>query len=104
MLTAIFKLLVTLFALVLIVVGLILTPSPLPFGLIIVALGLSLLVAVAPDLVRWLRGRWRWFDRRMHDLEDRLPEFMSRPLRRTDIDHDADDGHTADNDRRGDEA
>lgn len=67
----------------LILVGIALTPSPVPFGLIIIALGLSLVVWSAPGAVRWVRRRWRWFDRRMTSLEQTLPEWLARPLRRS---------------------
>ncbi|MEL6362114.1 MAG: hypothetical protein AAFR21_13635 [Pseudomonadota bacterium] len=84
---AIFKFAVTLLALVFIVIGIIVTPSPIPFGIVLIALGFMLLVAVAPDFVRWLRRHSRWFDKRMHWLEDRLPQFMAKHLRRTDYVH-----------------
>ena len=46
----IFKFAVAVFAWLLIVVGVILTPSPIPFGIIFIAIGLALMVAVAPDV------------------------------------------------------
>jgi hypothetical protein len=86
-----FRVAVTIFALALIAFGLIWTLSPIPFGFVIVALGLLLLIAVAPAEIRWLRRRWRWFDRLMHRLEARLPEWIAKRLRVTDYEHDEDD-------------
>ena len=91
MLLAIFRFSVAIFALFLIGLGLLLTPSPIPFGIVIIAIGLALLVTSAPGFVRAMRKRWRWLDARMHWLEDRLPEFMAKRLRASDYDHDADD-------------
>lgn len=83
----VFRVAVTAFALFLIVFGLIWTISPIPFGIIIVALGFFLLVTVAPAEIRWVRRRWRWFDRMMHKLETRLPEWIAKRLRASDYDH-----------------
>ncbi len=82
---AMFKGVVTLFALLLIAIGIVVTPSPIPFGIIFIALGFLLLVAVAPDLVRWLRRRWRWFDRQMKKLEKKLPRWLAKQLRKSEV-------------------
>lgn len=87
----IFRIAVTVFAVLLIAFGLVVTISPIPFGFVIVAVGFLLFVSVAPAEVRWLRKRWRWFDRAMHGLEKRLPEWIARRLRVTDYDHSEDD-------------
>lgn len=84
----IFRIAVTAFAVLLILFGAIWTLSPIPFGFIFLILGFLLLVAAAPGEVRWLRKRWRSFDRAMHGLEKRLPEWIARRLRATDDDHD----------------
>jgi membrane protein YdbS with pleckstrin-like domain len=88
---AIFKALVTLFALLLIAIGILVTPSPIPFGIVFIAIGFLLLVAVAPDMVRWLRRRWRWFDRQMKKLEKKLPEWIAKQLRKSDVERNDDD-------------
>lgn len=88
---AIFKMVVTLFALLLIAIGILVMPSPIPFGVIFIAIGFLLLVAVAPDLVRWLRRRWRWFDRQVKKLEEKLPEWIAKQLRKSDVERDEDD-------------
>jgi hypothetical protein len=38
-----------------------------------------------------MRRRWRWFDRAMHRLEERLPEWIAKRLRISDYDHDEDE-------------
>ena len=87
----IFRTAVMIFALLLIGFGLVVTISPIPFGFVIVAIGFLLFVSVAPAEVRWLRKRWRWFDKAMHGLEKRLPEWIAKRLRVSDYDHSTDD-------------
>lgn len=84
---AVFKFAVAVFAVILILVGAIITPTPIPFGVVFMAIGFLLLAAVAPAFVRWLRRRMRWFDRLIHWLEKRLPEWIARPLRESDFEH-----------------
>jgi len=84
---AMFKFAVAVFALLLILIGLIVMPTPLPFGIIFVILGVLLLAAVAPAAVRGLRRRFRWFDRFMHWAERNLPEWLARRLRESDYEH-----------------
>ena len=84
----IFRLAVSLFAILLILFGLIWTISPIPFGIVFLILGFMLLLFAAPGEIRWLRKRWRWFDRAMHGLEKRLPKWIAKRLRETDYEHD----------------
>lgn len=86
----VFRLAVSLFAILLILFGLVWTISPIPFGIIFLILGFMLLLSAAPGEIRWLRRRWRWFDRAMHSLEKRLPEWIAKRLRATDHEHDTD--------------
>lgn len=90
----VFRLAISAFALLLIGFGVVLTISPIPFGFIIVIIGFLLFVAVAPAEVRWLRRRCRWFDRAMHRLEKRLPEWIAKRLRVTDYDHEEENRET----------
>lgn len=83
-----FRIAVGAFAVLLMLVGLILAPSPIPLGIIIFLIGFFLLVSVAPAFVRSVRKRWRWFDRQIHHLENVLPEWMAEPLRASDYVHD----------------
>lgn len=89
LLLAVFRFAVAVFAVVMIIAGLVLMPSPIPFGIVFVSLGFILLALVAPSAIRFMR-RWRPFDRLMHWLERHLPEWLAEKLRKTDIDHDDD--------------
>lgn len=89
----VFGIAVSVFALLLIGFGAVLTISPIPFGFVLVMMGFLLFVTVAPAEVRWLRKRWRWFERMMHRLEKRLPEWIAKRLRQSDYDHEDEDGH-----------
>lgn len=91
MFVAIFRSLVAVFGVILILIGIPLTPSPIPFGLLIIALGLALLIWAAPGAVRGVRRRWRWFDRQMDRLENVLPPYFARLIRRSDVDQDDDE-------------
>lgn len=80
-----FKFLVTIFAIILIFAGIVLTPTPAPFGIILILIGFLLLAAVSPDMMRWLRRRWRWLDRQLIKLERILPRWLARQLRKSDV-------------------
>ncbi len=80
-----FKFLVTLFAIVLILVGIVMTPTPIPFGIVLIIFGFFLLAAVSPDMMRWLRRRWRWLDNQLIKLERKLPGWLARQLRKSGI-------------------
>ena len=82
-LASLFKFLVAAFGVLLIVIGIIVAPSPIPFGIIFILLGFFLLTAAAPDFVRWVRRHWRWMDRKLLGLEKRLPKWLARQLRRS---------------------
>ncbi|MEM9263857.1 MAG: hypothetical protein AAGA22_09785 [Pseudomonadota bacterium] len=90
MLLGLFKAIVAAFGVVLILIGIPLTPSPIPFGIVFIALGLSLLVWASPSAVRWLRRRWGWFDRQMRRLEQMLPDSLAKYLKKSDLDSDDD--------------
>jgi hypothetical protein len=95
LLLGLFRFAVALFAIAMILLGAVLTPSPLPFGIVLIVLGLLLLATVAPAFVRFLRKTFRWFDKAMHWLEDHLPAFIARPLKVTDFEHPEDDEYGA---------
>ena len=84
----VFKIAVSIFALLLMGFGVVLTISPIPFGVILVIIGFLLFVVAAPEQVRWLRKHWRWFDRAMHRLENRMPKWIAKRLRESDYEHD----------------
>lgn len=82
----VFRVAVAIFAVILIIVGIITTPTPVPFGVVFIAIGLMLLATAAPAVVRALRHRWAWFNKAMRKATEILPRFIARPLRRTDPD------------------
>jgi hypothetical protein len=73
-------------AIVLIGAGLIVLPLPIPFGALMLVLGISLLIASNDTAAGWSR-RWRVrnprLNSRMLSLEARLPAWISKILRRT---------------------
>ncbi len=74
------------FAVILIVAGLVLAVSPLPFGAFIGVGGLSMLLAVSPRaraFMRLERRRHPKVDAFLARAEDETPDALSAPLRRT---------------------
>ncbi|MEM8771760.1 MAG: hypothetical protein AAGD92_08935 [Pseudomonadota bacterium] len=70
--------------LVLILVGAATAVTPIPFGLPLAAVGFLLFASAMPGILRRLRRRWRWLDKRLVWLQSRLPDWLSRTLRRSD--------------------
>lgn len=102
-----YRLAVQLVALVLIVVGLILFPLPIPFGLALIVIGLAMLVSSSPATARWLKGirrRNRGTDRAIRTIETGLPEVLAGPLRTTDPDQPDDEPADVDGNGDGSEA
>ena len=69
---------------VLVVTGAILTPTPIPFGLIMLTIGLALLAPYMPPvraLIRAIRRKWPKVDRSLRRHRHRFP-----PVIRTTID------------------
>lgn len=68
------------------VVGLVLFPLPIPFGLILMLLGLFMM-ASNPFVLRFLRrtrSRFPAISAKLRDATPHLPAFLARFLRRTD--------------------
>lgn len=62
----------------LVICGIIITPLPIPIGLILILLGLSLLVPALPVLKRWLtlfRSRFPKASDKLRRIRHRLPLF-----------------------------
>lgn len=73
--------------LVFVLVGLVLWPLPIPFGLLLVLVGLMMLIPVSPataDAVKALRRRAPALDRWLKQLARRLPAPYRRILRKTE--------------------
>jgi len=71
---------------ILVAVGAILTPTPIPFGLIMMTIGLALLapyVKPVQRLVRAIRRRWPKVDAMMRRNRDRFPPVIRRTIDNT---------------------
>ena len=79
-----FKVILTIFALILILVGLVTAITPIPFGLPLVLIGFLMLATISPATLRFIRRRWGWLDRRLRWLQKKLPKSMTRSLKRSD--------------------
>ncbi len=69
-----------------ILVGLVLWPLPLPFGLIMLIIGIALVVPTSPGMRRLLRGlrkRYPVLDRQLERMRPHLPKFMRTMIERT---------------------
>ena len=74
-------------AIVLILLGIILLPLPIPFGLLCLLVGLSLLVSVVPGVRSWLislRQRYRQTSRKLNQIGSRMPGFLRQLIEETD--------------------
>ena len=66
-------------ALLLIIVGIILTPMPVPFGIIMIILGLAILASVNHRVRGWItdiRRRFPGFSNALHNVKHKLPSMM----------------------------
>lgn len=73
----------------LIVAGLLVLPLPVPVGLLMIILGVSLLVPTIPALSRYLkrlRCRYPVASSRLNHISPRLPGFVRRVIEETDPD------------------
>ncbi len=74
------------FALVLLLAGAIITPTPLPFGIPMMAVAIFLLIGsskLALRLVRRLRRHWGWLDNLLSMFEERTAGSVARTFRRS---------------------
>lgn len=84
----------TLVGLGLIIIGVPLMISPIPFGIVLIIIGLLVLVAANPlaaKALRALRRRHPWLDEFLRKAENLLPPDAAAPLRDTDGRRDDDD-------------
>jgi hypothetical protein len=71
----------------LVICGIIITPLPIPVGLILIVLGLSLLVPALPVLRRWLtlaRSRFPKLSNKLQSIRHRLPKFARNLIDHTE--------------------
>ena len=73
----------------LVIAGIIITPMPIPLGIILIILGLSMLVSTVPAVrhfLRNLRSRHKTMSLRLNHIKPRLPAFARRLIEETDPD------------------
>lgn len=71
---------------VLVVSGIILTPTPIPFGLIMLTIGLALLAPYMPPvqaLIRNIRRKWPNVDMSLRRHRDRFPPVIRSTIDKT---------------------
>ena len=71
----------------LVIAGVIVTPLPIPFGLIMIFIGLSLLVTTVPRVREWLRRqrhRYQEFSGQLNAIKGKLPRFARKLIEDTD--------------------
>lgn len=72
---------------VLVVTGLIVLPLPLPFGLIMITIGMALLAPYVPLVqrsVKRMRKKWPTVDNTLRQYRDRLPPIIRATIDKTD--------------------
>jgi Putative transmembrane protein (PGPGW) len=70
----------------LVVTGLIVLPLPLPFGLIMLVIGLALLAPYIPAVqrfIKYLRGKWPKFDHQLRRHHHRFPPVVKSTIDKT---------------------
>jgi hypothetical protein len=70
----------------LVVIGVILTPTPIPFGLLLLTIGLALLapyVRPVQRAVRGIRRRWPNIDEALRRNRDRFPKIIRQTIDKT---------------------
>ncbi|MCT7359496.1 MAG: hypothetical protein COB09_16255 [Thalassobium sp.] len=73
----------------LLLLGIIITPMPIPLGIILIILGLSMLVGTIPQVrhfLQFIRRRYRAFSHKLNRIKHRLPAFARQLIEDTDPD------------------
>lgn len=71
----------------LVMFGIIVTPLPIPFGLLMILVGLSLLASSVPwvrQYLKALRQRYREFSGKLNRIKSKLPRFVRQLIEDTD--------------------
>lgn len=74
------------FGATLVIVGLIVLPLPLPFGLIMITVGFALLAPYIPvmqRLIRHMRTKWPDLNKQMLKFRDKLPPVIRKTIDKT---------------------
>lgn len=71
----------------LLIAGIILTPLPIPFGILCLFIGLSILVSAIPQMRIWvtaLRRRYQRTSAKLNLIKHRMPHFARQLIEETD--------------------
>ncbi len=71
-------------AILMVLVGLVTFLLPIPFGIVLLLMGIAMLMMVSPPVRRWfhrLREHYPSFDRRLASVEPHLPVSLQKILR-----------------------
>jgi len=82
----VFRFTLLIFAIALILAGLIILPLPIPFGAIMIVAGVAILISVNETAANWFRRRRLnnpRFNQWISDVEPRIPGMLGRAIRRT---------------------
>lgn len=74
---------------VIVIAGIILTPLPIPFGILLILVGLSILVSAIPAMRSWLvamRKRYSETSHKLNNIKPHMPRFLRRLIEDTDPD------------------
>ena len=77
----------TTLAVLLIIIGIILTPMPVPFGIIFILCGLTLLATVSHKVRVWItrcRARYPGFSRSLNRVKYKVPAAIRRLIEETE--------------------
>ena len=72
---------------ILVIGGIIVTPLPIPFGIIMIIIGLSLLASPVPkvrDYLTSVRRRYREFSDKLNRIKSKLPSLARQLIEDTD--------------------
>lgn len=86
MLSKLLHMIASIFAIILIVFGIVLTPMPIPFGLVLIVIGIALLITTNTAFALWLRNfrkRHPDMDGKIRKAQKWLPGFLRIPLDKT---------------------
>lgn len=81
LLAGIIRITILVIGILLIVVGIPITPLPLPFGIPMIITGFLLVASVSPGLQSWIRrrrGSNPKLDARIHGVRDKVPNFIRK--------------------------
>ncbi|MCF6199130.1 MAG: hypothetical protein L3J67_06990 [Hyphomicrobiaceae bacterium] len=71
-------------AVLMVLVGLVTFLLPIPFGIVLLLMGIAMLMMVSPPVRRWfhaMRDRYPSLDRRLSSIEPHLPVSLQKILR-----------------------